>query len=64
MKIETPNGNSVIIGKRVTVGAAINGTAAAIAQFFPDQATAIIALAVPVTLITQLLIARYAGVTT
>ena len=64
MKIQTPKGNSVIIGKRVTVGAAINGTAAAIAHFFPDQAVAIISTAVPVTLIAQVLIARYAGVTT
>ena len=63
MKIELSDKNHVIIGKRVTVGAAINSIAAAIAHFFPEHAVAIVSVAVPVTFIVQVLIARYGGIT-
>lgn len=54
----------IIIGKRVTVGAAINGIAAALAHIYPDQAPAIISFAVPITLMVQLVIVNRWGVTT
>lgn len=53
----------VLVGKRVTIGAAINSTAAALAHFYPDHAPAIISVAVPITFIVQVLVARYWGVT-
>ena len=56
--------NNVIIGKRITVGAAINGVAAALAHIFPENAPAIISAAVPLTLVSQVLIANYVGITT
>jgi len=63
MKVELPGSDSVIIGKRVTIGAAINSTAVAIAYFYPDKAPAIVAAAIPITLVVQILVARYFGVT-
>jgi hypothetical protein len=54
----------VILGKRVSIGAGINGTAAVLAHIYPDHAPAIISAAVPLTMVTQVLIARYWGVTT
>jgi hypothetical protein len=56
--------NNIVIGKRVTVGAAINSTAAVFSHFFPEHAPAIVSIAVPVTFITQILIAKYGGITT
>ena len=53
----------VIIGKRVTVGAAILGVANALVHFYPEQAGAILAIATPVIFVVQLFIARYAGIT-
>lgn len=65
MKIETPSGNgAIIIGKRVPLGAAINGVAVIFAAIFPDHAVAIMATAIPITFVAQVLIARYGGVTT
>ena len=55
--------NNVIIGKRVTVGAAINGAAAVFAHIFPENAPAIISAAIPLTLVSQVLIANYIGIT-
>jgi hypothetical protein len=63
MKIELSGDKSVIIGKRVTVGAAINSVASVFAFIFPEYAPAIIAAAVPLTLVTQVIIANYYGVT-
>ena len=54
----------MIIGKRVTVGAAINSIAAVFAHFYPQHAPAIVSVAVPVTFIAQVLIAKYGGITT
>jgi len=53
----------VIIGKRVTFGAAITSVAAVFAHIFPEQAPAIISAAVPVTFVGQILIVRYFGIT-
>jgi len=52
-----------IIGKRVTVGAAILGVANALVHFFPEQAPAILAIATPTIFMVQLAIARYSGIT-
>jgi len=56
--------NNIVIGKRVTIGAAINSTAAVLAALFPEKASAIVAAAVPVTFLAQVLIAKYFGITT
>ncbi len=56
--------NNIIIGKRTTVGAAITSLAGVFAHFFPEDAAAIIGLAVPLTFITQIVIAKVWGVTT
>ena len=55
--------NSVVIGKRVTVGAAILGIANALVHFFPEQAPAILAVATPTIFVVQLLIAQYWSIT-
>ena len=64
LKIDLDDRPPIIIGKRITVGAAIGSVAAALAHFYPQNAPAIISLAVPVTFFIQILIARYGGVTT
>ncbi len=63
MKIDIGD-NEIIIGKRVSVGAAIGGIAAVFGNIFPEQAPAILAGIVPLTFFVQLLIVRYTGVTT
>lgn len=55
--------NHIVIGKRVTAGAAINSIAAVFAHFYPQHAPAIVAAAVPITFVAQVMIARYGGVT-
>lgn len=55
---------NIIVGKRVTIGAAIGSVAATLAHLFPTQAPAIISAAVPVTFLVQLIVVRYFGVTT
>ena len=53
-----------VIGKRVTVGAAILGIANALVYFFPEQAPAILAVATPTIFVVQLLISKYGSITT
>ena len=53
----------VIIGKRVTIGAAINSIASIFAFLFPERAPAIVAAAVPLTFLVQVFIANRYGVT-
>lgn len=55
--------NNIIIGKRIPIGAAINSIAVIFAAFFPNQAIAIMATAIPLTFIAQLIIANFLGVT-
>jgi hypothetical protein len=55
--------NKVIIGKRVSLGAAITSAAIAIAEFFPDHSTAILSLSVPITFFAQTWVATKYGVT-
>jgi hypothetical protein len=63
MKINTSDGKSVIVGKRITVGAAINSVASICAFIFPDYAPAIVAAAVPLTFLVQVVIVNKYGVT-
>ena len=55
---------TIVIGKRITVGAAITSLAGVFAHFFPEDAAAIIGLAVPLIFITQIVIVKVWGVTT
>lgn len=54
----------VVIGKRVTIGAAVGSIATVLADLFPEYATAIVGGATAVTFFAQLLIANYMGITT
>ena len=56
--------DNIIIGKRVKVGAAITSTCGIFAFFYPEYAAAFTGAAVPLTLVAQVLIAKYWGVTT
>ena len=53
----------IVIGKRVTVGAAIMGVSEAVQTFFPEYAPAIGQLTVPVIFLVQLFIANRYGIT-
>lgn len=64
MKIERDGKPSIVIGKRVTLGAAINSITAIAAHFDPANAPAYIAIAVPITFIAQTIVANWMGITT
>ncbi len=53
----------LVVGKRVSVGAAITSIAGVGAHFYPQHAAAFIGLAVPITLVLQVFIANKLGVT-
>ena len=63
MKIERNDAPPIIIGKRITAGAAITSVAAVFAHIFPQHAPAIISAAVPVTFLIQMWVVRKFGVT-
>ena len=54
---------NIIIGKRIPVGSFIGGIATILAFIFPDYAPAIIAGAVPLTAVIQVIIVNKYGVT-
>lgn len=56
--------SNVVIGKRVTIGAAITSTAAALGGIWPDYAVVFTALSVPVTFGVQIWLAHKYGITT
>ncbi len=56
--------NKIIVGKRVSIGAAIGGIAALFGNLFPEYAPAILSGVVPLTFFLQLFIVHYTGVTT
>ena len=58
------NINEIVIGKRVQLGAAITSTAVAIADFYPEYATAIVSAAIPITFTAQVAWAHFRGITT
>ena len=54
---------SIVIGKRVGLGAAVMGVSEAIQTFYPEHAAAIGQLTVPVIFILQVFVANRYGVT-
>ena len=63
MKIALKEAPPIIIGKRITAGAAINSVAVIFAHIWPEHAPAIIAAAVPITAGVQMWVVRYYGIT-
>ena len=63
MKISIEGQAPIIIGKRVSIGAAVTSAAAVVAALFPDYAVAIIASAGVVTFIIQIIVVNTLGVT-
>ena len=55
--------NNIVIGKRVSIGAAMTSLAAVFAFFFPDYAPAFVAAAVPITFVIQVIVANRYGIT-
>ena len=55
---------NVVIGKRITVGAAIMGVSEALQTFYPEYAPAIGQLTVPFIFVVQLILVNKFGVTT
>ena len=58
------NNTQIIIGKRITIGAAIAGVSEAIQYIFPEYAPAIGSLTIPVIFTVQILVAHKFGITT
>lgn len=63
MKIQRKSGPSIVIGKRVTVGAIIGAIAAGFGNIWPEHAPAILAFSPAVIGLVQILIANHYGVT-
>ena len=63
MRIERDGKPPVIIGKRITVGGAIGGIAAAIGNIWPEYATMVLNLTPPLVFVVQLLLVNLYGVT-
>ena len=63
MKIEREGKSPVVIGKRVTIGAAVTSLTAVLANIFPEYAPSIIASATVVTFVIQVIVANKFGVT-
>lgn len=63
MKIERKGEPPIIIGKRITVGAAILAVSEALQFFYPEQAPAIGQLAIPVIFIVQTILVNRFGIT-
>ena len=63
MKVNRESGPPFVIGKRITLGAAILGVANALVHFYPDQAPAILAIVTPIVFVVQLVVANVWGVT-
>lgn len=55
--------HGIVVGKRVTVGAAITSTAVALGSIWPEHSQAFSALSVPITFAVQVWIANALGVT-
>ena len=64
MRIDFEGRPPIIIGKRITIGAAILGIVNALGHFYPQHAPAMLAVATPTIFVVQLLVANYFGVTT
>ena len=55
--------NAVIIGKRITFGAAVNSVGAMLAHFYPEHAPAIVSACVPITFVGQVILVNKFGIT-
>lgn len=64
MKLERTDAPPIVIGKRITIGAAISSVIAAIAHFYPQHAPALLSLSVPITFAIQVWVAHHYGITT
>lgn len=64
MKVTIGGRPPIIVGKRVTVGALVGSITAIMAHFVPQHAPAFMAASVPITMIAQIIIANWLGVTT
>lgn len=64
MKIERTDGLPIVIGKRVTLGAVIHAIAAIFAHFDSDNAVVYMSIAIPITFVTQIVVANWIGITT
>ena len=56
-------GENIIVGKRITLGAAILGISEGLQAFFPEHAAAIGSFAIPVIFLAQLFVVNRYGVT-
>jgi hypothetical protein len=63
LKIQRDNGNVVVIGKRVTIGAAVGAIATIFANIYPEHAGSFVASATVVTFIVQIIVANWIGIT-
>ena len=64
MRIDRNGQPPIVVGKRVTIGAAIMAISEAVQFYLPDHAPAIGQLTIPVIFIVQLILANRYGVTT
>lgn len=63
MKIQREGKPAFVIGKRVTLGAAILGVANGLAAIFPEHSQAILGFVTPVVFIAQIYVVNKYGVT-
>ena len=54
---------NVVIGKRLTFGAAVNSVGAILAHFYPEHAAAIVSACVPITFVGQVILVNKFGIT-
>lgn len=64
MKISIEGSPPIIIGKRVTVGALVGSITSILSFYYPEHAPVFVAASVPITMIAQIIIANWIGVTT
>jgi len=55
--------NTIIIGKRIPLGAAIGALATVFANLYPEHAASIVASATVVTFVAQIVVVNWLGVT-
>lgn len=64
MKIARPGKPDIIIGKRITLSAALLGIANGLAAAYPSRAQEILAYVTPVIFIVQMIAVNVYGITT
>ena len=53
-----------VIGKRISVGAALTSTALVLGKIWPEHLEVFVAASVPLTFVIQIIIVKFFGVTT